>query len=92
MQCQIGPTSHAIPMHLRNGRDTQIPEPLPAPYRLFHAGNVMADGAGCLRRSTLWRRGDIVASTEGPASTADDHGMDARIRLGLLGSLQEFRV
>src|SRR5262245_23697214 len=90
MECQIGPTSHAIPMHLRHGWDTQIPEAMPAPYRLFHTGNVMANRAGRLRRPALWRGGDIVASTEGTASTTDDHGMDARITLRLLRRLQEF--
>src|SRR6266446_2963263 len=83
MQRQIGPPGHAISMNLRDGWDAQIPQAMPAPHRLFHAGNVMTNRADRLRRPTLWGRGDIVTSAEGTASTTDDHSMDTRILLGL---------
>ena len=90
MERQIRPPSHAVPMHLRNGWDAQIPEHLPASYGLFHAGNITANRAGRLRCLTLWRRGDVIAGTERTASPTDDYSMDARISLGLLGSLEQF--
>src|SRR6266516_2299337 len=37
-------------------------------------------------------RAFCAGSTEGTASTTDDHGMDAWINLGLLRRRQEFRV
>src|SRR5262245_18780656 len=87
MKRQVSTASHAIPMHLRHGWNAQIPETMPASYRRFHTGNVMANRAGRLRRPPLWRGGDIVAGTESTASPTDDHGMDTRINLGLLRRL-----
>src|SRR4030095_8083377 len=73
MKRQIRPPSHAIPMHLRNGWDAQIPEHLPAPCAFFHARNTIDNRVGSLLCPMLWGRGDVIASTKCTASTTDDY-------------------